>query len=106
MQTPTIYVKKVPIEKDGRKFNAWETYDTKDKTKMSVSFTQDGDKEPENSCRITALDWWIDRRQKYPRMRIREYAVCEQDEDISEEKNQRDYDEFFASETPTKTSKK
>lgn len=48
MQTPTIYVKKVPIEKDGRKFNAWETYDTKDKTKMSVSFTQDGDKEPEN----------------------------------------------------------
>lgn len=105
MQTPTIYVKKVPIEKDGRKFNAWETYDTKDKTKMSVSFTQDGDKEPENSCRITALDWWIDRRQKYPRMRIREYALCKQDEDISEEKNQRDYDEFFASEKPTKISK-
>lgn len=106
MQTPTIYVKKVPIEKDGRKFNAWETYDTKDKMKMSVSFTQDGDKEPENSCHITALDWWIDRRQKYPRMRIREYTVCEQDEDISEEKNQRDYDEFFASEIPTKSSKK
>lgn len=106
MQTPTIYVKKVPIEKDGRKFNAWETYDTKDKTKMSVSFTQYGDKEPEISCRITALDWWIDRRQKYPRMRIREYTLCEPDEDISEEKNQRDYDEFFASETPTKISKK
>ena len=53
MQTPTIYVKKVPIEKDGRK-----------------------------------------------------YTLCEPDEDISEEKNQRDYDEFFASETPTKTSKK
>lgn len=106
MQTPTIYVKKVPIEKDGRKFNAWETYDTKDKTKISVSFTQDGDKEPENSCRIIALAWWIDRRQKYPRMRIREYTVCEQDEDISEEKNQRDYEEFFASETPTKLSKK
>lgn len=102
MKTPTIYVKKVPIEKDGRKFNAWETYDTKDKTKMSVSFVQYGDKEPEISCRITALDWWIDRRQKYPRMRIREYTLCEPDEDISEEKNQRDYDEFFASETPTK----
>lgn len=106
MHTPTIYVKKVPIEKDGRKFNAWETYDTKDKTKMSVSFTQYGDKEPEISCRITALDWWIDRRQKYPRMRIREYTLCEPDEDISEEKNQRDYDEFFTSETPTKISKK
>lgn len=106
MYMPIIYVKKVPIEKDGRKFNAWETYDTKDKTKMSVSFTQDGDKEPENSCRIRAIDWWIDRRQKYPRMRIREYDIEGQDEDISEEKNKRDYDEFFVSETPTKPTKK
>lgn len=73
---------------------------------MSVSFTQDGDKEPENSCRIIAQDWWIDRRQKYPRMRIREYEVCEQEDDISVEKNQRDYDEFFATETPTKPAKK
>ena len=106
MYMPVIYVKKVPIEKDGRKFNAWETYDTKDKTKMSISFTQDGVKEPENSCRIRAINWWIDRRQKYPRMRIREYDIEGQDEDISEEKNQRDYDEFFASETPTKATKK
>lgn len=91
-----IYVKKVAIEKDGRKFNAWETYDTKDGTKLSVSFVQDGDTEPENSCRIRPIDWWIDRRQRYPRMRIREYVLVEEsDEDKRAEKMKRDEDEFF-----------
>lgn len=89
----TIYVRKLSVQgSDGKKFTTYETTDTKDKTRLSVAFVQDGDKAPEKSCKIRATDWWIDKRKRYPKMRIRKYECVD---DLSDVEDSSHYDEFF-----------
>ena len=90
-----IYVARITGEKkDGTKFNAWETSDTKDKTRMSVSFVQDGKGEPklgkdEKGVKIQVLDGWVDKRKRFPVLRVRDYEILEK------ETRKENLDEFF-----------
>ena len=79
-----IFVRKVNgMKKDGKTpFTAWETTDTKDKTRLSVSFVQDGQGEPKlekdvKGVNIELIEAWVDKRKRFPVLRVREYAVLE-----------------------------
>ena len=85
-----IFVRKVNgMKKDGKTpFTAWETTDTKDKTRLSVSFVQDGQGEPKlekdvKGVNIELIEAWVDKRK-------REYAVLE-----TETTKTDNLDEFF-----------
>lgn len=71
MQTIDIYVSQV-TDKNGKKFTAYETTD-KDKNRVSVRFVQGGDKPPENPCRIKLINAWVDKRKRYPILRVKEF---------------------------------
>lgn len=71
-----IRVYKVEGEKkDGKKFTAWETTDTADKIRTTVTFVQDGKQPPKENCKIKILDGWLDKRKRYPIIRVKDYEV-------------------------------
>lgn len=71
-----IRVYKVEGEtKDGKKFTAWETTDTADKIRTTVTFVQDGKQPPKENCKIEILDGWLDSRKRYPIIRVKDYNV-------------------------------
>ena len=71
MKNILIYMSTV-TDKSGKKFVAFETLD-KDKNRVSVRFVQGGDKAPEKPCIIEPVEAWIDRRKRYPIIRVKAY---------------------------------
>lgn len=64
------------LKKDGKtKFTAFETTDTKDKIRTTVSFVQDGKPAPKESCKIKIIDGWVDKRKRYPVIRVKDYEI-------------------------------
>ena len=66
------------MKKDGKTpFTAFETTDTKDKIRTTVSFVQDGKQTPKDSCKIRILDGWVDKRKRFPIIRVKDYEIVE-----------------------------
>lgn len=62
-------------KKDGKEFTAFETTDTVDKIRTTVVFVQDGKQAPKENCKIKILDGWLDKRKRYPIIRVKDYEV-------------------------------
>lgn len=90
MKAINLYVSTV-TDKSGKKFTAYETLD-KDKNRVSVRFVQDGDKAPEKPCVIEPVTAWIDKRKRYPILRIKEYRIIS---DIETGDNKSELNELF-----------
>lgn len=76
-----IYVRMIECtNKDGKKFNAYETCDTKDKKRLSVAFLRDGMEPLKQSARIKVLAARMDLSKRYPVLRISNYAIVNTDE--------------------------
>lgn len=63
--------------KDGKKFKAFETVDTKDKKRLSVAFLLAGDKPLEQSARIRVTAARVDESKRFPVLRIEHYEVID-----------------------------
>lgn len=72
-----IYCKEIET-KNGKKFKAYETTDTKDKTRLTVAFLQAGDKAPEKSCKIKVTAARIDERKRFPVLRVEHYEIVDE----------------------------
>ena len=72
--TINVYVSTVTDKKSGKKFTAFETVD-KEKNRVSVRFVQDGDRPPEKPCKIELLEAWVDKRKRYPIIRVKHYKT-------------------------------
>lgn len=71
-----VYCKEIEA-KNGKKFKAYETTDTKDKTRLSVAFLQGGDPAPEKSCRIKVTEARMDERKRFPVLRVGQYEIID-----------------------------
>lgn len=76
MKPFTIYVRKLEVtNKDGKKFNAFETCDTKDKKRLTVAFLLDGKEPLKESARITVTAGRMDLSKRFPVLRIADYEI-------------------------------
>lgn len=80
MEDFEIYVRLIECtNKDGKKFNAYETCDTKDKKRLSVAFLRDGMEPLKQSAKIKVLAARMDLSKRYPILRISNYAIVNTD---------------------------
>lgn len=78
-----VYCKEIEM-KNGKKFKAYETTDTKDKTRLTVAFLQAGDKAPEKSCRIKVTAARMDERKRFPVLRVEHYEITDGEKPITD----------------------
>lgn len=81
-----VYCKEIET-KNGKKFKAYETTDTKDKTRLSVAFLQGGDPAPEKSCRIRVSAARMDERKRFPVLRVEHYEIIDSEKPKNENLN-------------------
>lgn len=91
MEDFEIYVRLIECtNSDGKKFNAYETCDTKDKKRLSVAFLRDGMEPLKQSAKIKVLAARMDLSKRYPVLRISNYAIVNT-EDKEKDNHIKDY---------------